>query len=71
MFLVVQPHHRLDRGPSIGVQVAAVDQVFGHRAALVATPGPEGGDELGLIDQAVLEREQSEEEVAVGVGGHG
>ena len=27
----------------------------------------EGGDELGLVDQAVLQREQAEEEVAVGV----
>jgi hypothetical protein len=32
----------------------------------------EGGDELRLLDQAVLQREQSEEQVAVGTGaGHG
>ena len=39
---------------------------------LVQGPGLEGGDELGLVDQAVLKGEQSEEQVAVGVdGGHG
>jgi hypothetical protein len=39
---------------------------------LVAGPGAEGGDELALVDQAVLQCEQSEEEMAVGGdGGHG
>ena len=33
-------------------------------------PGMEGGDELGLVDQAVLQREQSEKEMAVGGGSH-
>ena len=56
---------------AIGVQVAAGDEVVGQGAGLVAGPGLEGGDELGLVDQAVLQREQAEEEVAVGVGGHG
>ena len=34
--------------------------------ALSQRPGLEGGDELALVDQAVLKREQSEEQVAVG-----
>src|SRR5262249_52458862 len=35
-------------------------------------PGPEGGDELALVDQADLQGEQAEEQVAVGGdGGHG
>src|SRR5262249_33289030 len=47
------------------------DEVVGQRPGLVAGPGLEGGDELALVDQAVLEREQAEEQVAVGVGaGH-
>ena len=72
MFLLVEPDHRLDHAALVGVQVAAVDQVFRDLAALVATPGPEGGDELVLIDQAVLEGKQSKEEVAVRIdGGHG
>ena len=36
----------------------------------VAGPGLEGGDEGGLVDQAVLQRQQAEEEIALG-GGHG
>ena len=42
------------------------------RPGLVAGPGLEGGDELALVDQPVLQREQAEEQVAVGDdGGHG
>ena len=57
----------------VGVEVAAVDEVVGQRPALVAGPGVEGGDELALVDQAVLEGEQAEEQVArwVARGGHG
>ena len=59
-------------GPVVGVEVAAADQVVGQRPGLVAGPGLEGGDELALVDQAVLQREQAEEQVAVGGdGGHG
>ena len=47
-------------------------QVVGQRPALVAGPGLEGGDELPLVDHAVLECEQTEEQVAIGGdGGHG
>ena len=52
-------------------QVAAGFQVVGQAPGLVAGPGLEGGDELALVDQAVLKREQSEEEMAVGGGSHG
>ena len=52
-------------------QVAAGVQVVGQAPGLVAGPGLEGGDELALVDQAVLKREQSEEEMAVGGGSHG
>ena len=56
----------------VGVQIATVDQVVRDLAALVEGPSPKGGDELVLIDQAILEGEQSKEEVAVRVdGGHG
>ena len=41
-----------------------------RRPGLVAGPGLEGGDELGLVDQAVLQGEQAEEQVMVG-GVHG
>ena len=59
------PRHR----PLGGVEVAAGDEVVGQGPGLVAGPGLEGGDELGLLDQAVLQGEQPEQEVAV--GGHG
>ena len=52
------------------IEVAAVDEIPGQRPGPVAGPGLEGGDELGLIDEAVLERQHPEQEVAVG-GGHG
>ena len=56
----------------VGVEVAAGDEVVGQGPGLVAGPGLEGGDELGLVDQAVLQGEQAEEQVAVGGdGGHG
>ena len=45
--------------------------MVGQALGLVAGPGLEGGDELALVDQAVLKREQSEEEMAVGGGSHG
>ena len=55
----------------VGVEVTSGDELVGQAPGLVAGPGLEGGDELALVDQAVLKREQSEEEMAVGGGGHG
>ena len=53
----------------VGVEVAAVDEVVGQRAGTLSRgPGLEGGDELALVDQAVLQGEQPEEQVAVGGG---
>ena len=73
VLLEVQADQGLDGGSLVvGVEVAAGDQVLGQRPGLVERPGLEGGDELGLVDQAVLEGEQTEEQVAVGGdGGHG
>jgi len=64
----VQPDHRLDAGALRGVEVPARGEIVGQRPAAVAGPGPEGGDELVLVDQAILQGEQSEEQVAVGTG---
>ncbi len=72
MFLLMEPYHRLDHIALVGAQVASIDQVFGKLSVLGATPSPKRGDELILIDQAVLERMQSEEKVAVSIDdGHG
>ena len=41
-------------------------------ADLVQGPGAEGGHELALVNQPVLQRKQAEEQVAFGGdGGHG
>ena len=55
----------------VGVEVTPGDELVGQAPGFVAGPGLEGGDELALVDQAVLKREQSEEEMAVRGGGHG
>ena len=62
---------RFEAGALVGVEVAAGYEVVGQAPGLVAGPGLEGEHELALVDQAVLKREQSEEEMAVGGGGHG
>src|SRR5262249_20574308 len=68
----VQVRHHLDCGTLGVVQVTEADEMGGQVAGLVQGPGLEGSHELGLVDQAVLKREQSEEQMAVGGdGGHG
>ena len=62
---------RLQQRPLGAGQVAAGFQVVGQAPGLVERPGLEGGHELALVDEPVLKREQSEEEMAVGGGGHG
>ena len=53
------------------VEEAERDKMIGQWPLFVASPRLERPDELDLVDQSVLEREQSEEEMAVGGGGHG
>ena len=45
--------------------------MIGQALGLVAGPCLKGEHELALVDQAVLKREQSEQEMAVSGGGHG
>ncbi len=66
----MQADHGLDDRPLVGLEIAAADQVFGQRAVLLERPCLEGGDELGLVDHPVLEGDQAEQQIAVGVG-HG
>jgi hypothetical protein len=68
----VEVRHSLDDGPLRTGQMTEGDEMFGKGADLVEGPGLEGGHELGLVDQPVLQGEQSEQKVAVGGdGGHG
>jgi hypothetical protein len=70
--LDVQGGQGLDGGSLGGIEVAQRDQVVGQGPRLVAGPGVERGHELRLLDQAGLQGEQAEEEMAVGVrAGHG
>jgi hypothetical protein len=39
-------------------------QDFGNRPLPRLAPGPKRGDELGLVDQAALERDQAKDEIA-------
>src|SRR5262249_50243310 len=63
--------HRLDGTSILGVEIAEGGELVGQRPGLDSGPGLGGGDELGLVDQAVLQRGRAEEELALGVGGHG
>jgi hypothetical protein len=55
----------LDAGAGVGVEVTPGDELVGQAPGLVAGPGLKGGDKRVLVGHAVLERDQSEEEVAV------
>ncbi len=68
--LEVLSGQRLDQAALLGVEVAEGLKVVVQGPGLVADPGVEGGHELDLVDQADLESQEAEEEVAVGVGYH-
>jgi hypothetical protein len=70
--LDVQVGQGLDHRPLGVAQVAQGDEVVGQGSRLVAGPGMKSGHELGRLDQASLQREQAEQEVAFGGdGSHG
>ena len=64
MLLEVAGDKRLDGVAILVVECASSGQVLGERPSLVECPSLERGNELCLIDQAVLEGEQTKEEVA-------
>ena len=53
----------LEDRPIKGLEVPAFHEVVGQGACLVRGPGLEGADEAVLVDQPVLEREQSKQKV--------
>ncbi len=70
--LDMQAGDGIDGGATRGIEVSEVDEVVGQRPALVASPGGEGRKQRPLVDQADLQGQQTEEEVAFGIhGGHG
>ena len=69
--LDMQAGDGLDGGAARGIEVAEVDKVVGQGSALVASPGGEGREQRPLVDQSVLQGQQTEEKVAIGIdGGH-
>src|SRR5262249_40052976 len=66
VLLEVEGGQGLEGGPLGVVEVTAADQEIGKQSILGAAPGLEGGDELALIDQPVLQGEQAEEQIALG-----
>ena len=55
VLLDVACHKGIDSGAIVSIEVAAGDEVVGEG------PGLEGGHELALVDQADLQRQQTEE----------
>ena len=70
MLFEVTPDKGLDRASVVGVEIAAGLEMFAEAPALVAGPRLERGDELDLVDQAVLECEEPEKEAPRRVGIH-
>jgi hypothetical protein len=66
----VQVRQRRVNGPLGLAQMTEVEEMFGQGPGLFQGPGLESRDELGLVDQPVLEREQPKEEMAVCRGSH-
>jgi hypothetical protein len=48
----------------IGLKITAGNQMIGQGSAFVAGPGLKSRDELDLVNETVLKREQAEEQVA-------
>ena len=63
----------LDGNTVVGVEAAPVDQVIGQRPGLVASPGGECREQRPLVDQAILQGQQAEQQVTrrVSRSGHG
>ena len=55
-------------GATRGIDMAEFDKVVGQWAALVPSPGRESRKESALVDQPVLQGQQTEEQIARRVG---
>src|ERR1700733_2087897 len=63
--LDMQAGHGLDDGAARGIEVFEVDEVVRQGSALVASPGGERREQRPLVDQAVLQGEHTEEQIAI------
>jgi hypothetical protein len=64
MLLEVKRHHPLDARALIGIDVTAGEKVLRQWPRSVARPGLKPRHELRLVDQAVLQRQNAEQQVA-------
>src|SRR6516165_4211450 len=65
-------HQGIDRESVVGAEVSALDKMVGERSGAIERPRLESSHELDLVDQPVLERQKTEEQIAIGSdGGHG
>jgi hypothetical protein len=65
-------HQGIDHESVFVVEVSALDKMIGERSGAIEHPGLESSHELDLVDQPVLERQKTEEQIAIGSdGGHG
>jgi hypothetical protein len=67
--LDVQTGDGLDSGAARSIEISKVDEVVGQGSPLVASPGGESCKERSLVDQAVLQGEQTKEETAIAIDG--
>ena len=65
MLFQVPLDQSLDSRAILCIETAALDKLVGQQPALGTGPGLEARDELALVDQAVLQSEQSKQQVAV------
>jgi hypothetical protein len=70
--LEVLAHQHADQGVVLGRERPAVEQDVAEGAGAVGRPVVEGGDQVGRVDEPVLQGQHGEQEVAVDVEvGHG
>ena len=66
MLLNMAPNQPLEHGPIILGERTALDHDPGHRPRPFFRPALKRGDEVGLIDQPVLKRQDAEKQVSLG-----
>ncbi len=65
MLLEVPRDQRLNRASIVGVQIAPGHKMLGQWPLFLESPGLKGRDELRLVDQPILQSEQTEKETAI------
>jgi hypothetical protein len=67
MLLEMAGDQRKDGASVVGVEITERDQMIGERPPFFECPGLKCGDQFHLVDQTILERKESEQQVAARV----